>query len=70
MFNSQNGVRIQALYNGDFSGYESQNNADLALFNYLSMATHGDFRRVDSLFRQLGLYRPKWDEIHDGSRTW
>lgn len=69
MFNSQNGASIQALYNGDISGYESQSNADLALCNHLAYWTQKNANQMDSLFRQSKLYRSKWDEKH-GSRTY
>ena len=70
MFNSQNGARIQALYNGDISGYKSQSEADLSLCNHLAYWTNNNANQMDSLFRQSKLYRPKWDEKHDGIRTY
>ena len=70
MFNSKHGARIQALYNGDISGYESQSNADLVLCNHLAYWTKKDANQMDSLFRQSKLYRDKWDKVHDGSRTY
>ena len=44
------------------SGYPSQSEADLALCNLLAYWTGSDRERVDRLFRQSGLWRPKWDE--------
>ena len=67
--NIQTGKRIEALFNGDISGYESSSNADLALCSYLAWWTKKDYARIDSLFRQSGLYRPKWDELH-GAQTY
>lgn len=70
MFNSQNGVKIQALHNGDISGYNSHSEADLAFCCHLAYWTHKNARQMDSIIRQSKLYRPKWDEVHDGSRTY
>ena len=36
----------------------------MALCALLAFWTGGDHARVDSLFRQSGLLRPKWDEVH------
>ena len=38
--------------------------ADLALVRKLDFYTGRDRDRIDRLFRQSGLMRPKWDEIH------
>ncbi|MBL8247994.1 MAG: DUF927 domain-containing protein, partial [Candidatus Competibacter sp.] len=43
-------------HNGDHSA------ADLALLNLLAFWTGKDTARMDQLFRQSGLMRPKWDE--------
>ncbi|NLA52905.1 MAG: DNA primase, partial [Clostridiales bacterium] len=42
--------------------YPSQSEADMALCNILAFWTRKDAGRMDSLFRQSGLMRPKWDE--------
>ena len=71
MFNSENGRAIEALYRGDISGYDNdQSRADLALCNYLAFWTNGGASRMDSLFRNSGLMRLKWDERHKGSQTY
>jgi hypothetical protein len=60
-----NGSRFAALFDrGDWQGqgYESQSAADLALCNDLRFWTGADPHQMDRLFRQGGLYRPKWDE--------
>jgi hypothetical protein len=65
-----NGAKFTALMRGDTSGYDSPSEADLALTAILAFWTGGDSARVDSLFRQSGLFRPKkWDRKHfsDGS---
>ena len=64
--NARNGPKFSALWRGDFSGYPSQSEADLALCSILAFWTGGDSDRVDQLFRQSALYRPKWDERHRG----
>ena len=63
-FAARNGFKIFSLWNGDIAGYESQSEADQALCNYLAFWTGCNEQRIDSLFRQSGLYRPKWDEKH------
>ena len=65
MFNSKNGAKIQALYNGDLSEYDGDDSrADLALTSHLVYWTKGNSAQVDRLFRQSRLMRPKWDEWH------
>lgn len=62
MFKEKNGVKYQKLWNGDYKEfYESQNEADISLCGRLSFYTGADFERIDSLFRQSGLYREKWE---------
>lgn len=62
--NSNNGKKFEALWNGHTSGYESHSEADLALCSYLAFWTAGDAAQMDRLFRESGLYRPKWDNDH------
>ncbi|MFC6888192.1 hypothetical protein [Halorubrum trueperi] len=64
-----NGDKFSRLWQGDTSGYPSQSEADMALCSLLAFWTGGDTTRVDRLFRQSGLMRDKWDEVHyaDGS---
>ena len=61
---SKGGAKFEALWRGDFSGYKSQSEADLALCALLAFWTADDAARMDSLFRASGLYRNKWDEKH------
>ena len=61
MFNSSVGNEIKALYYGDNSAYSSQSEADLKLCYFLAYFTGKDKDRIDRLFRQSALYRPKWD---------
>lgn len=61
-----NGGRFSTLWNGNCDGYPSQSEADLALCSMLAFWTGPDPDRIDRLFRQSGLCRPKWDHQHDG----
>lgn len=68
-----NGAKFLALWSGDVTGYDSQSEADLALCGLLAFWTGPDQARIDRLFHQSGLMRPKWDERHGatsyGERT-
>jgi putative DNA primase/helicase len=68
---AENGDKFRRLWAGDISGYGSHSEADLALCGILHFWTGGDAARIDRLFRQSGLMRPKWDEKHfAGGRTY
>ena len=58
---ARNGDRFGRLWSGDQAGYCSQSHADLALCWHLAFWTGHDPDRIDRLFRQSGLCRPKWD---------
>lgn len=63
MFSSLHGEEIRRLFSGDVSGYGGDDSrADLALCSYLAFWTNNDLQMMDSLFRQSGLMRSKWDE--------
>lgn len=66
---AENGEKFRRLWAGDTGGYDSHSEADMALCCLLAFWTAGDASRIDRLFRQSGLMRPKWDEVHyaDGS---
>ena len=64
---ARNGDKFARLWEGDFSDYDSQSEADLALCNFLAFWASGDTAKMDQLFRQSGLFRPKWDERHYAS---
>jgi len=64
---ARNGDKFARLWEGDFSDYDSHSEADLALCNFLAFWASGDTARMDRLFRQSGLFRPKWDEKHYAS---
>ena len=66
---AENGDKFRRLWRGDTSGYESHSEADLALCSILAFWTGGDRRQIDSLFRDSGLYRDKWDRDDYRKRT-
>lgn len=62
---SKNGDKFEQLLRGNWKGlYPSQSEADMAFCNMLAYWTGRDPSRMDSIFRQSGLYRKKWDERH------
>ena len=65
---SSNGVKIKHLMNGEYD-YKSQSEADIALCNYLAFWTNKDAEKMDAIFRQTKLMRPKWDK-KDGATTY
>jgi len=64
-----NGPKFERLWGGNIGGYDSQSEADMALCCLLAFWSGGDQKQMDRLFRQSGLLREKWDEVHyaDGS---
>src|SRR5215204_2988603 len=66
---ASNGKRFARLWHGDTRDYGSHSEADLALCGMLAFWTGGDATRMDSLFRQSGLYRKKWDRKDYRNRT-
>jgi len=61
---------FQLLWDGNTSKYNGDDSAaDMALCNILAFWTGRDHSRMDSLFRQSALYRPKWDECHFSDGT-
>ena len=67
--NAENGEKFRQLWNGNTIAYSSHSEADLALCGLLAFWTGGDRSRIDSLFRDSGLYRSKWDEDR-GAKTY
>jgi putative DNA primase/helicase len=65
MFASKNGSRLERLFRGNHQG-QDHSAADLSLCQHLAYWTNQDPNQIDRLFRQSGLYRDKWDEIHSG----
>jgi hypothetical protein len=66
---ASNGERFSRLWAGDTNGYGSHSEADLALCGMLAFWSGGDTARTDTLFRQSGLYRKKWDRKDYRNRT-
>lgn len=64
---ARDGASFSQLWHGDVTGYVSPSEADLALANKLAFWAGPDPERIDALFRQSGLYRPKWDQKHGGA---
>jgi primase-polymerase (primpol)-like protein len=66
---ASNGEKFERLWNGNTMGYDSNSEADMALCCLLAFWTGGDTQQLERLFRQSGLIREKWDEVHyaDGS---
>ncbi|MBU8574956.1 phage/plasmid primase, P4 family [Bacillus pumilus] len=63
MFNSKNGKSIQDLFNGHLIN-EDHSATDMALCNHLAFWTDKDTSKMDSMFRESGLYREKWNRQH------
>ena len=63
-YRSKNGERIKSLYNGNYSDYPSQSEADLALCSHLAYWFNSDAMLIDQVFRSSGLFRSKWNEKH------
>lgn len=61
MFASQSGKEISSLYRGVHPDGKASE-ADMALCCHLAWWTGKDAARMDRMFRQSGLMRPKWDE--------
>ena len=63
---SANGNKFNLLYQGQWqeAGYPSQSEADQAFCNLLAFWTGADAGKMDAIFRQSGLMRPKWNKRH------
>ncbi len=61
---ANNGEKFDRLWRGSTHGYDSQSEADMALCCMLAFWTKGNQMQMDRLFRQSGLIREKWDEVH------
>ncbi len=69
--NAKNGQRFTDLLNGSWQGaYPSQSEADQAFCNMLAFWTAKNISMMDNIFRNSGLYREKWDKVHNGSETY
>jgi putative DNA primase/helicase len=67
---AKNGAKFDALWRGDTSLHGGDDSAaDAALCEMLAFWTNKDAGRIESLFRQSGLYRDKWDRADYRERT-
>src|SRR5215207_10383026 len=66
---ASNAEKFRRLWAGDISGYTSTSEADQALCSLLTFWTGPDSDRIDTLFRQSGLYREKWERADYRERT-
>mgnify|MGYP000874301861 CR=1 FL=1 len=57
--NAKNGAKFLALYNGDFSGYDSQSEGDLALCSMIAFYTQ-EKTQIERIFEGSKLNRDKW----------
>lgn len=65
--NSAHGQQFRQLWDGNTSGYrDDASRADFALCRYLAFWTGKNPDSMDRLFRQSGLIRAKWDDVHSG----
>lgn len=60
MFDSRSGAEIKSLYEGKLIN-DDHSSSDLALCNHLAFWTGKSATRMDSMFRESGLMRDKWD---------
>ena len=65
----QRGRNFRTLFSGDASAYESASEADSALCTLLAFWCDRDQGQMDRIFRQSGLYRPKWEREDYRLRT-
>lgn len=62
---AKNGDKFKRLFwDGDFSDYASQSEADLALCSMLRFWCGDNAAQIDSIFRRSALCRAKWNERH------
>jgi hypothetical protein len=66
---SRAGPAFRELWVGNWSGYPSQSEADLALCNYLAFFCGPDEQRIADLFARSGLFRSKWKRDDYRQRT-
>ncbi|AIC95407.1 phage/plasmid primase, P4 family [Shouchella lehensis] len=68
MFNSKRGQEIKSLFDGSLINND-HSSSDLALCNYLAFWTDRDSNKMDSMFRDSGLMRDKWDRQANSDGT-
>lgn len=62
---SRQGATFNNLWEGKFSNYPSQSEADLALTSILCWWCQGDRTKAEGLFAKSGLVREKWTDRED-----
>ena len=67
--NSKQGSKFSDLFDRGIGSANDNSANDFALCRILAFWTRNDASRIDSIFRQSALMRPKWDKIH-GSQTY
>lgn len=65
-FSFKNGEKYKRLFQGDWTGYPSQSEAELAFCCHCAWLFDKNMHDIDACYRDSGLYRPKWDEKHSG----
>ncbi len=68
--NAKNGEEFRRLHAGDWSGYPSQSEADLAFLSHLSFWTARDPAKMERIFKASGLYREKTDQHYSDGSTY
>jgi len=68
MRRAKNAAEFEKLYNGDWSGYPSQSEADLKLCSLIAFYTQ-DPDQVDNIFKSSKLYRSKWNRLDYKEKT-
>lgn len=70
---SSDAVAFSSLYkdiwrkeDGGYHTFPSQSEADFAFCKIVARWSEGDAEQIDRLYRQSGLFRPKWDEARGG----
>lgn len=62
ILNSKQSTKFQDFMRGDWHKYySSQSEADMGFANLLAFWCAKDYSQMDSIFRQSGMYREKWD---------
>ena len=61
--------KFSSLFGGDWSGFGSRSEADMALCCLLAFWTDKDPAAMDRIFRRSGLYRAKWERPDYRDRT-
>lgn len=70
LFGEAEGQKWREIYAGNWSTYyDSQSSADAAIAHKLAFWTNRDSAQVESIMRDSGLVRDKWDSRRGGS-TW